>query len=110
MLKKIDLTMLKYVIENKCSDGPLQHAIEVYTKEYSHDITVCEIGLSFTIISFFVHLFFMIFMTPIRNHCCFSKCKTKSKLETKLEDATSSLKMKYGAYIAARRTTLMISE
>lgn len=39
-------------MDNACSDGPLQRAINQYTNEYNHDFLLIKIGLAFSVLSF----------------------------------------------------------
>ena len=36
-IKSVDLNLLDYVVENKCTDGPLQRSIEIFTLNREHD-------------------------------------------------------------------------
>ena len=37
-IAKVNLDMLNYVIDNKCTDGALKRALEVYTLKYDNDL------------------------------------------------------------------------
>lgn len=79
-MNTVDLALLRYAAEYKCSEGPLQMALEAFEGAFIKDIAIVKVGLSFTVIGavFFILLF--ICSTPLRA-CCSNCCAERTGIE-----------------------------
>lgn len=68
-MNSVDLALLRYAAQYKCSEGPLQMALESFETAFTKDITIVRVGLSFTVIGIVFFTLLFICSTPLRDWC-----------------------------------------
>ena len=63
---EIDITMLNFIVSKKCSEGPLQYAIEKATEKFELQLQITQLGMAFTIICLIFTIFIAICFSDIR--------------------------------------------
>jgi len=58
--------MLNFIVSNKCSEGPLQYAIEKATGKFELQLQITQLGMAFTIICLISTIFIAICFSDIR--------------------------------------------
>lgn len=69
----VDTDVIEYAKEHGCSDGVLQHSINLFMDHYYHDVGVASAGLFFALISMAIQVTVMICFSPLRAkiaECC----------------------------------------
>lgn len=71
---KIDIDTLNFIVDNRCSEGPLQYAIEQVTDKYEYQLHVTRLGLAFTIICLILQIAIGLYFSDARlligDECC----------------------------------------
>jgi hypothetical protein len=79
-MNTVDLALLRYAAQYKCSEGPLQMALEAFEGAFIKDIAIVKVGLSFTVIGIVFFILIFICATPLRE-CCANCCAERTGIE-----------------------------
>ena len=79
-MNNVDLSLIRYAAYYKCSEGPLQQALEMFKSEFPPHLRLVEVGLSFSVIGFTFYMFLLICTTGIWDSCM-SCCAHRTGIE-----------------------------
>lgn len=104
-MNEIDIEMIKFVVENQCTDGPLGRALQFFLDDFAYDTNMRLTGFSFTIISFIAEIVLFVYASPLRGLLGEKVPFLKSFKEPPVfEDRLSTMRGKLGEGLKKRFT------
>jgi len=91
-INDVDISALRYIVANKCSDAVLYRASSVFSDSYDHDMLLLRLGFFFVVASFTV--IYGLFIVLLICRPCFARCCKCLDEDTYIETHALSLKEK----------------